>query len=154
MGLEPYIRPELTFLLDSAPSRDELFGRFVTSVGPLLPGLNAGLLMQRLMDRERQMSTSTPEGIAFPQAVGPEIQRTWLVAAKVNAGMDFGAVDHPRSSLIFCIFGSSRDPWQLVRLLARLNRICRTEAARARLRAADSAADLYQRLLHEDRHHG
>ena len=153
MALEPFISSDLTFVLDRVSSRDELFALLAAKVSAKVPGLNSDALLQRLIDRERQMPTSTPEGIAFPHAIAPEINRTLLAVARVDEGVDFGAEDHPRCRLIFCMFGSSRDPWEHVRLLARLSRICRTEKARSRLRACDSAERLHASLLEEDRSH-
>jgi PTS system fructose-specific IIA component len=153
MALRPYIRPELTFVMESVPSRDVLFSHFVDRVVKLLPGVDANGLRQRLIDRERQMPTSTPEAVAFPHGISPEIDRTWIAVARIAQGVDFGAEDHPRARLVFCMFGSSRDPWEHVRLLARLSRICHTERARNRLRAAADDASLYQALLEEDAAH-
>lgn len=154
MALQPYIRPDLTFILEGVESRDELFKRLAASVDAMIPALKGEALVQRLMAREKQMPTSTPEGVAFPHALAAEIDKTHVAAALLKPGVDFGVAHHPRSDLVFCMFGPTSDPWDHVRLLARLARIVRSETARTRLRGAASAADLYETLLAEDRSHG
>ncbi|MFG0331385.1 MAG: PTS sugar transporter subunit IIA [Phycisphaerales bacterium] len=154
MALEPYIRPELTFVLDGVESKSKLFELMAQAVDELVEALDGETLQRRLEAREEQMATSTPEGVAFPHALAPEIDKTFILAARLKSGVDFGVPDHPKSDLIFCMFGSSKDPWEHIRLLARLARIVRSDEARSKLRGASDAADLYQRLLAEDRSHG
>jgi len=154
MALQPYIRPDLTFILEGVESRDDLFKRLAASVDAMIPALRGDALVQRLIAREKQMPTSTPEGVAFPHALAAEISKTQVVAALLKPGVDFGVAHHPKSDLVFCMFGPTSDPWDHVRLLARLARIVRSEPARTRLRAAADPAALYESLLAEDRSHG
>jgi mannitol/fructose-specific phosphotransferase system IIA component (Ntr-type) len=166
MALEPYLRRELVFSLPgsgaasassgaSAPAltRDDLFTHFARAACASLPDQSEADLHRRLMERERQMPTSTPEGIAFPHAVADHIEQTVLLAARASGGVDFGVANHPRADLIFCMFGCSTSPWQHVRLLARLARIVHDPACRADLRASTSPAQLHERLLAADRLH-
>ena len=153
MALEPHIRPELSYVLDSVSSRQDLFRMFSHAVADLLPAVDGASLFDALVKREGKLPTSTPEGVAFPHALTPEIERTLIVVAHVHGGVDFGVQGHPRSDLVFCMFGCSRDPWEHVRLLARLARICRSEASRNRLRAARDGREFYDRLIEEDRGH-
>lgn len=154
MALQPYIRPELTFIFNDIESRDDLFQRLAGSVDSMIPALNGEALVQRLIAREKQMPTSTPEGVAFPHALSPEINKTLVAVALLKPGVDFGVAHHPVSDLIFCMFGPTSDPWDHVRLLARLARIVRSEPARQRLRASEDTTQLYETLLAEDRSHG
>jgi mannitol/fructose-specific phosphotransferase system IIA component (Ntr-type) len=153
MELRPYLRHDLVFHLDRVSSRDELFAVICRGVEATLPEVSANSLHQRLLDREKQMPTCTPDGVAFPHAVGPEIPDTVVVIVYVVNGVDFGVSEHPPSDLILGMFGSSEKPWEHVRLLARLARIVHTEASRENLRAARDAEDLFRRLVEEDRSH-
>ncbi len=150
MALQPYLRPDLILILEGVPSRDDLFTRLAGAVDAMIPALRGDALVQRLIARERQMPTSTPEGVAFPHALASEISKTHVAAALLRPGVDFGVAHHPRSDLIFCMFGPTSDPWDHVRLLARLARIVRAEPARARLRGAANPMELYELLLAED----
>ncbi|MCC6909048.1 MAG: PTS sugar transporter subunit IIA [Phycisphaerales bacterium] len=154
MALQPYIRPELTFIFDDVESRDDLFRRLAGAVDSMIPALRGEALVQRLIAREKQMPTSTPEGVAFPHALAAEIDKTMVTVALLKPGVSFGVAHHPVSDLIFCMFGPTSDPWDHVRLLARLARIVRAEPARNRLRSSEDANQLYESLLAEDRSHG
>jgi len=154
MALQPYIRPELTFIFEDVQSRDDLFRRLAASVDSMIPTLNDEALVHRLIAREKQMPTSTPEGVAFPHALSAEINKTLVAVAMVRPGVDFGVARHPLSDLIFCMFGPTSDPWDHVRLLARLARIVRSEPARNRLRSCEDSTQLFEILLAEDRSHG
>lgn len=153
MELSPYLCPELVFHLQRIGSRDELFHLFSRAVQAQLPEPGSVSLYQPLVEREQQMPTSTPDGIAFPHAVAPGIPRTLVVAAQIVEGVDFGVPEHPRCDLILGMFGSSENPWEHVRLLARLARIVHTESSRRNLRLAVNSEDLYRKLLEEDRSH-
>lgn len=154
MALQPYIRPELTFIFDDVESRDDLFRRLAGAVDSMIPALRGEALVQRLIAREKQMPTSTPEGVAFPHALAAEIDKTMVTVALLKPGVSFDVAHHPVSDLIFCMFGPTSDPWDHVRLLARLARIVRAEPARNRLRSSEDANQLYESLLAEDRSHG
>jgi len=154
MELAPYLREHLCTVIDQPMTRDDLLRRFSEAVDSLLPDVNSDALTARLIDREEQSPTSTDEGVAFPHAIAPDIDTTVVAAARISPGVDFGVKRHPRCDLVFCMFGSSKDPWEHVRLLARLARIVHTADARKRLRSAKTADELYQRLLQEDRSHG
>ena len=104
-------------------------------------------------ERIQLPATSTPEGVAFPHALAENIDQTFVALAKIPSGVDFGIPQHPKSDLVFCMFGSSDQPWEHVKLLARLARLVHTEDARERLRMATNGADLYARLLEEDQSH-
>ncbi len=141
------------FVRDDVQSREELFELFSEAIHLLQPDLDGEELKRHLLDREAQTSTSTPEGVAFPHALAPEIRETCVALARIDGGVDFGVPKHPRSDLVFCMFGNTEQPWEHVRLLARLARLVHTEKARDRLRVAADAEDLYARLLEEDRTH-
>lgn len=154
MVVEPYLHPDLTLVIEGSMTRSELFDRLTEAVDDLIPSIDGKELRRLLEARETQGPTSTPEGVAFPHAMSEEIDRTLIVAIRVVGGVDFGVPGHPRADLIFALFGSPSNPWDHVRLLARLARLMHTEEARQRMRAAKTAEALHQHLLEEDRAHG
>ncbi len=155
MVVEPYLRPDLTLVYEGPLSRGELFDRLCSAVDSLLPAVDGAQLRELLDRREKQSPTSTPEGVAFPHAMSPEIDKTFVVAVRVSGGgVTFGAAAHPPADLVFALFGSSKNPWDHVRLLARLARLVHTDTARQRLRSTETAEDLYDALIAEDRAHG
>ena len=154
MELAPFLQRELVLVVNESLTRDELLRRFSDAADEMLDRLQAEELYRRLVERENQSPTSTREAVAFPHAVAPEIDRTLIGVARSKDGVDFGVDGHPPATLVFCMFGCSKDPWEHVRLLARLARIVHTPEARHRLREAPDADALYNQLLEEDRSHG
>lgn len=153
MALEPHLRPDLILILDSCGTREALFDEICRAVNSHIPALDVAALKAKLIEREEQVPTSTPEGVAFPHALSPEIDTTLVVVARVKGGVTFGQPEHPPADLVFCMFGPSKSPWEHVRLLARLARLVHTEHARQSLRDATDAQALYDRLVTEDRAH-
>jgi len=153
MALQQYLRPELVFVCEDMASRDALFEQISKAAGAAEPDLDGAALLRHLLAREKQSPTSTPEGVAFPHALAPDIDRTLVAAARVKSGVDFGVPSHPPADLILCMFGNSDEPWEHVRILARLARLVHTDEARDRLRTADDPDRLYALLLDEDRSH-
>lgn len=154
MVLAPFLNPELTLVLEPQPSRDALFAEISARIEALVPGMDRETIAAELTVREAQSPTSTPEGVAFPHVIAPDIQRTVLVVVKVKGGVAFGVDNHPPCDLVFFMFGSSEKPWEHVRLLARLARLVHTEEARRNLRSASDAAELHERLQQEDASYG
>ena len=153
MKLETYVTQELTWLLDETAScRDllaDLAGRIARSIG----GVEPDPLLQALIDREKQHSTGTPEGVAFPHAMIEGLSDTYVAAALVRKGVSFDATDGERCDVVFVLVGPPDAAWVHVSVLARLARICHGPGALDRLRAAPDSAAFHNRLIEEDRRH-
>ena len=151
MHLDELIQEDRILVLDACKDRDELLRRLAKAAGDLGPSEET--LLEALHQREASGATSTPEGVAFPHALHPDIKETALVVALVRAGTAFGKSDHPHCDLIFCLFGEPSHPWVHVQLLARLARIARGTGAMDRLRACKDPSSLYAAMVEEDRSH-
>lgn len=154
MRLEPMLQPGAVLVLDGAASRDEVLAALSRVAEAHTPGVTQGSLLAALVEREAKFPTGTPEGAAFPHALLAEISRTFVVPMLLRPGVRWSTQEHPPQDLVFGIFGSSDTPWEHVRLLARLARVCRGAGALGRLRAASDAAALMAALVEEDRRHG
>ena len=100
-------------------------------------------LLAALEAREAQMPTSTPEGVALPHALLPNLTRTLVIPAVLRPPVRFGGSNHPPADLAFGMFGPADKPWDHLRVLARLARLMRAAGPRATLRASDSASRLH-----------
>ena len=153
MRLEEYLTPAHVLVIDDVDDRDALFERFAGIAASSIESVDEAMLTEALVAREEKSPTSTPERVAFPHAIIPEIDDTLLVVALLKKPIDFGRSDHAASDLIFCFFGSSARPWDHLRLLARLSRVASAPGALERMRGATDASDLLERLIAEDRLH-
>jgi PTS system nitrogen regulatory IIA component len=154
MRLEPILKPDLTFQIENAADRDDVLKRLADSAAAFTSNHSAEVLFNALLERESQTATCTPEGVAFPHALLPDVDETLLIVARLKPAVSFTTTDMPAPDLIFCMIGSTEKPWEHVRLLARLARVARGQGALDRIRTAESASDMYTVLLEEDRAHG
>jgi PTS system nitrogen regulatory IIA component len=154
MRVEPMLQPGVALVVEAERARDAILDRLARAALPHTPGLAIEPLFEALVDRESKFPTGTPEGVAFPHALMPEISRTFVIPALLRPGVRWSDQNHPPQDIVFAIFGSADTPWEHVRLLARLARIVRRDEGLANLRAATDPADLLNRLIQEDRLHG
>lgn len=151
MRLEPYLRPELATIVASPRSRDEVLRGLAARASAIMPGVAHKLLYEGLRDREQKYPTCTPEGVAFPHVLLPEIQASVMAPCLLRPPVAWSPLHPTPQDIIFAMFGNAERPWEHVRMLARLARIARGPGALARLRAAATAAELHHVLAEEDR---
>ena len=154
MELAPYLREEHMLILPGLTNRDELLEQIATLAAGSLDGLDAAELTGRLLKREESAPTGTIEGVAFPHVLSEDIGDTVVIVALAPSGVQFSGPAGGQCDLIFAMFGNAAQPWNHVRLLARMARLLHTEDSRKRLRAASTPQELLAALLAEDRAHG
>ncbi len=159
MRLEGVLSPELTIVMPAprakgAEARDAVLRDLSNRAQSHFPRVAPGGLLAGFLDRERKYPTGTPEAVAFPHVLLPDIDSTVVAALLVKPGVRWSVQDLPPQDLVFAIFGNADKPWEHVRLLARLARIARGQGALDRLREAADGARLYDLLITEDRRYG
>lgn len=155
MALAPYLISEGILVLETASDLDAVLERAADVAAAAMPGSDPAIsskkLLEALQAREVQRSTGTAEGVAFPHALVPGLPRSLVVVIHARTGVPF---DAHRCDLIFAMFGDATQPWEHVRLLARLARLTATPEARDRLRAAETNEALRTAIQAEDEAHG
>jgi PTS system nitrogen regulatory IIA component len=112
-------------------------------------GLDAGRLLQTLLDRERLGSTSVGEGVAIPHGRLPDLA-SLIAALGRSPGVDFHAVDGKPVRLFLALFAPENAAGAHVKLLARVSRLFRSAAFREAILAAPDAAAMYRLVEAED----
>jgi PTS system nitrogen regulatory IIA component len=153
MNLTAFLRPELCWRLGPYEGRDALLDDLSKRIAEVAGDLSADDLLTVLLEREKQGATSTPDGVALPHAMLERVENTFVAAAVIDDGVDFGQAGHPPSDIVFVLVGPKDSAWDHIRLLARLARICHAPGAVDRLRQVTRDADLYDRLCAEDALH-
>lgn len=154
MKLTELLRQDLCWVLDGASTRDALLVDLCERIASADTGVDSGALLAALMERERQGSTATPEGVALPHAMFDDVQESFVAVALLHEGVDFQAAHRKPVDMVFVLVGAKDRPWEHLRVLARVARVCNGAGALGRLRGAVDGADLMQRLLSEDGKYG
>ena len=100
----------------------ELTGLIVRGVPQIDPNLLADLLEKR----ENLQSTAILEGVAFPQAEVPGIDRPYLALGCSKSGVDFHSLDGLDTHLFIVIIVPQGDQKRIAQILARLVRLIKT----------------------------
>ncbi|MEX2670797.1 MAG: PTS sugar transporter subunit IIA [Phycisphaeraceae bacterium] len=153
MKLRDYITEGRAYLLERPDSRDAVLKRLSEQAAAAETSIDPEQLYEALLEREAKGATAMPEGVALPHALLEGVEQNMVFVASVRGGVDFKAQRGGPVDLIFMLVGPKDAPWEHIRLLARIARICHTPGALDRLRESGSAAVLYERLVAEDKRH-
>jgi mannitol/fructose-specific phosphotransferase system IIA component (Ntr-type) len=107
-------------------------------------GYDADALLAGLLEREELGSTGLGRGVAVPHVRLDEAQDLAVVFGRPAKPVDFGAVDGAPCALFFLVIGPTRKESQekYLQAMAKISRMMRDAAAREKLLAAKSAAEV------------
>ena len=94
-----------------------------------------------LGEREALGSTGVGDGVAIPHGRLPGLDHFVAALAICREGMPFDTIDGRPASIFFAIVGPERASADHLKCLARIGRVLRDDAVRARLLAAETAKD-------------
>ncbi len=112
-------------------------------------GVDAAVVLQRLLDREAEGSTGVGAGVALPHAALPGLERMRAVFVRLETPVAYGALDDQPVDLLFALFAPPGAVGEHLRALARASRLLRRRDVRDQLRAARSADALHALLAQE-----
>jgi PTS system nitrogen regulatory IIA component len=107
-------------------------------------------LVQALEDRERLNSTALGDGVAIPHGKLGGVKRVVAAFGRSVPGIDFSSLDGKPTHLFFLLVAPEDSAGAHLKALARISRLLKDEAFRARLMQASDAADLYRTIRTED----
>lgn len=111
--------------------------------------LDAGVVLDALVEREAADSTGVGHGVAVPHARLEGLERMRGVFVRLEQPVDFGSVDDQPVDLLFALFAPKNAGAEHLRALARVSRLLRQAKLREQLRQA-GAADVVHALLVQD----
>jgi nitrogen PTS system EIIA component len=100
-------------------------------------------IFETLMERERLGTTGVGQGIAIPHGRLPDLKDIVGVFARLEAAIDYDAVDNQPVDLIFMLLAPEGAGADHLKALARVSRLLRNQQATEKLRAAKSPEALY-----------
>lgn len=114
-------------------------------------GLDAAEVLEALSSRESASSTGIGHGVAAPHARLPGVDRLHAVFVRLEAPIEFGAVDDQPVDLLLALISPPDSGSEHLRALARVSRIFRQANLREQLRQARTG-DTILALLSQDTH--
>jgi PTS system nitrogen regulatory IIA component len=114
-------------------------------------GLDAEKVLEALLDREQGGSTGVGQGVAVPHARAPGLDQMRGVFVRLDAPIDFGAVDDQPVDLMFVLLAPEDAKAEHLQALAKISRALRKPELRSHLRAARTQ-DALHALLVQDAH--
>ena len=112
--------------------------------------INSELLFQALLERERISSTAIGEGVAIPHGKLPGVERIAGVFARSSQGVDFDSLDGGLTYLFFVLVAPENSAADHLKALARISRLLKDTAFRARLMAGKTQEEIFNAIKEED----
>ena len=136
MRLSKKLDPDMVLISPDVANRDGLFRLF----GDLVAGAglvkSADVVVAKLMEREKILSTGIGGGVAVPHAQLAGLGRLVMTASSHPNGLEYPALDDRPVRLVFCLLGDVNTTADHLAGLARLARLARRRTALEPLVAA------------------
>ena len=111
--------------------------------------LEAGEVLDALIEREAAGSTGVGHGVAVPHARLEGLARMRGIFVRLEHPVDFGSVDDQPVDLLFALFAPKNAGAEPLRALAKVSRQLRQATLREHLRTARAADALHALLVQE-----
>ena len=112
-------------------------------------GLDAGIILEALSEREAAGSTGVGYGVAVPHARLAGLDRMRGVFVRLDVPVEFESVDEQPVDLIFALFAPPNASSEHLRALARVSRMLRQGDLREHLRQARTPDAIHALLVQE-----
>jgi PTS system nitrogen regulatory IIA component len=123
--------------------------RLAEMVSPAI-GVERSLVEALLTEREQLQSTGIGDGVAIPHTSVEEAESQSAALILCPHGIPFDAIDAQPVTIVFGLVGPKRNTGEHLRTLARISRLLREPATRARLIASPSAEAAYDLISQHD----
>lgn len=142
MELTDLVSPEAVICAMKAGGKKQAL-REIGQCAAAAYGLDARVVVDGLLAREKLGSTAMGNGVALPHARIADLGRIVGLFARLERPIDFEAADGQGVDLLFTLLAPQEAGADHLRALAKVSRLMRDQAVRAKLRETDGAAALY-----------
>jgi fructose-specific phosphotransferase system IIA component len=136
--------------LDGA-DKVECLRRMVGMLGRQKAVIDTEAGLEKILDRERMMSTGIGDGLAIPHAKSEVMKQSRVAFGRVHRGIDFDALDGKPVHLIFLLVGPPDSASLHVKILALIARLSRKPEFRDRLMAAERGEEVIRLIREEEK---
>lgn len=99
-------------------------------------------ILQRLMQREEQMTTGLEAGIAVPHARFPKLGRSLVLFARSENGIGWGCMDGGLAHVVFLILTPEEDEMPQLKMLSELSACAENQDCRNKFHSANDCRDV------------
>jgi PTS system nitrogen regulatory IIA component len=131
-------------------SKREVLAEMSASLAKVEPQIEAGRLLEVLLEREALQSTGIGEGVAIPHGKLPGLERLVATFARSVAGVDFDSIDGQPTHHFFLLVVPEHSGGQYLKALARISRFFRDAAFRRKLAEGETLDDVIRAIEEED----
>ena len=131
-------------------TKREVLAEMSASLAKVEPQIEAGRLLDVLMEREALQSTGIGEGVAIPHGKLPGLQRLVASFARSRAGIDFESIDGQPTHHFFLLVVPEHSGGQYLKALARISRFFRDPVFRQNLAEGEALEDVIRAIEEED----
>jgi PTS system nitrogen regulatory IIA component len=103
-----------------------------------------------LLEREHLQSTGIGDGVAIPHTALDHAEAQAAALILCPRGVEFEAIDGKKVNIVFGVVGPKRATGEHLRTLARISRLLRDDATRARMVGASSREEVYGLIAAHD----
>ena len=148
MRLDTILSPTRTLCRTAASSKKRALENIAQFICQELPGFDANTLFGNLVARERLGSTGLGHGIAIPHCRLKELDGVIGALVTLAQPIDFEAIDDKPVDILFVLIVPEQATQEHLNTLAALAELFNQSQFCERLRAADSAEQLYDAAVH------
>jgi len=142
MEISKILKPEAVRVLSAVSSKK----RLMHELGDLadgVHGLEAGMVVDALLERESLGPTGVGHGVALPHARMDGIEEVCGAFVLLEKPVDFDAVDRQPVDLVFALFAPREAGVEHLKALALVSRTLRDKSVCAKVRANPDAATIH-----------
>ncbi len=142
MDLATILKPAAVKVIGKTSSKKRLF-MDLGDIAASAYGLNAGEVVDALLERESLGPTGVGNGVALPHARLAELEKVVGVFVRLENPVDFDSVDRQPVDLVFGLFAPKEAGVEHLKALALVSRTMRDSSICAKLRANSDPATLH-----------
>jgi PTS system nitrogen regulatory IIA component len=150
MRIDDFLAEDMVVAALEGRRKDDVIEELAEVVSRHHPEIDNRKLVSALQDRERLNSTALGEGVAIPHGRLPGVRRVVAAFGRSPQGVDFNSLDGKPTHLFFLLVAPEDSAGAHLKALARISRLLKDDAFRARLMQAEDAASLYRVIREED----
>ncbi len=105
---------------------------------------NKKAFLKAVLERERLGSTGIGNGVAIPHAKSKEVKGFVLAFARVEEGIDFGALDGEDTSLFFILASPEEEVGRHLKIMANISRAVQDKFIIERLKKAKEKKEVLE----------